>query len=193
MSATLKPPAPMTVDEFLDWPEDPTGARWQLVDGEPVMMEPASPLHGAIQSNLGFILTAHLRAHRPGCHCITAPGIQPHARAGNNVRVPDLAVHCGSARRGEPLLNDPLMAVEILSISNRAQTWSNVWTYCSIPELREILVVHAASVMAEVLTRAEDGSWPKEFQRQGTLVTLGSIALSFPLADAYVGTELTHG
>jgi len=190
MSASVKPPVPMTADEFLDWPEDPNGNRWQLVDGEPVMMAPAAPLHGTIQANLGFILTGHLRAHRPGCHVITAPGIQPRARAASNVRVPDLAVHCATTRRGEPLLDSPLLAIEILSVSNRAQTWSNVWTYCSVPELQEILIIHAASVAAEVLTRAGDGSWPKEFLRAAPVVTLRSIGLSFPLLEAYRGTEL---
>ena len=196
MSASVrvrKPPGPMTVEEFLDWPEDPTGALWQLVEGEAVMMAPAAPLHGNIQNNLSFILTAHLRAARPGCHSVTSPGIQPRVRAKLNLRIPDVAVHCSISDRGEPVMTAPILAIEILSVSNRAETWSNVWTYCTIPTLREIMVIHAASRIAEVLTRAEDGSWPESFERSGALVTLASIGLTFPLADAYIGTVLADG
>ncbi len=42
--------------------------------------------------------------------------------------------------RGEQVIDDPILAIEILSVSNRAETWSNVWTYCSIPSLLEIMV-----------------------------------------------------
>ena len=34
--------ARMTVTEFLTWPADPSGRTWQLIDGEPVAMAPAS-------------------------------------------------------------------------------------------------------------------------------------------------------
>ncbi len=190
MSASAKPPVPMTAEEFLDWPEDPSGARWQLVEGEPVMMAPAAPLHGTIQTNLGYLLTAHLRANRPGCHAVTAPGIQPRVRSSSNVRVPDLAVHCGTTRRGEPLLDSPILAIEVLSITDRSLTWSNVWTYCTIPSLREIMVIHAASRVAEVLTREEDDTWPSQFERFTDRVHLRSIGLTFELKDAYQGSEL---
>jgi len=43
-------PARMTVDEFLAWDSgDPSGAVWQLVDGEPIAMVPGSENHGALQ------------------------------------------------------------------------------------------------------------------------------------------------
>ncbi len=189
MSASLKPPAPMTVDEFLDWPEDSTGARWQLVEGEPMMMAPASTVHAAMQGNLATLLNAHLWQVRPGCHVLTAAGVIPRVRRDSNIRIPDLVVRCGPSSRGEALLDDPLLAIEILSVSNRAETWSNVWTYCSIPSLREIMVIHTASVTAEILRRSEDG-WPERFEQVVGTVRLDSIGLIFPILDAYRGTEL---
>jgi hypothetical protein len=43
----------MTVEEFLVWDAgDATGRRWQLVDGEPVLMAPAADVHGRIQAEL---------------------------------------------------------------------------------------------------------------------------------------------
>jgi len=51
----------MTVAEFLEWePDDRSGALWQLLDGEPEMMAPASDRHGSIQSRLGQLIGVHL-------------------------------------------------------------------------------------------------------------------------------------
>jgi Uma2 family endonuclease len=53
----------MTVAEFLEWePDDRSGALWQLRDGEPEMMAPASDRHGSIQSRLAYLLISHLDA-----------------------------------------------------------------------------------------------------------------------------------
>lgn len=41
----------MTVAEFLAW-NPPEGQAWQLVDGEPQAMAPASRTHGTIQGEL---------------------------------------------------------------------------------------------------------------------------------------------
>ena len=190
MSAHLKPPVPMTLQEFLDAPDDPTGANWQLVEGEPVMMAPASTIHGTIQANLAYLLTGHLRRARPRCRVVTAPSIVPRVRRDSNVRVPDLAVHCGTARRGEQTIEDPILAVEILSASNRAETWANVWTYCSIPSLQEIMVIRTATMAAEILRRKPDSGWPEQFSPVEGAVRLGSIDFEFPLIEAYFGTEL---
>ncbi len=56
----------MTVHEFQDWqPDMHADRRWQLVDGVPVCMSPASDNHGRILAETTFMLTAHLRATRP--------------------------------------------------------------------------------------------------------------------------------
>jgi Uma2 family endonuclease len=41
-------PSRMTVSEFLAWPGDDSGARFELVDGEPRAMAPASGTHGTL-------------------------------------------------------------------------------------------------------------------------------------------------
>jgi Uma2 family endonuclease len=50
----------MTVAEFLAWPGDDTGARFELVDGELRAMAPASGTHGTLQSNFVRLLGNHL-------------------------------------------------------------------------------------------------------------------------------------
>src|SRR5262245_8276192 len=44
-----KPPPSMTVADFLAWPGDGTGRKFQLVDGEVRAMSPASAAHAMIQ------------------------------------------------------------------------------------------------------------------------------------------------
>ena len=83
MSAARKMPPLMTVAEFLAWkPEDKPGAIWQLRDGEPEMMAPASDRHGAIQARLVQLLGMHLDAQGGRSHVGVAPGVVPCERSG---------------------------------------------------------------------------------------------------------------
>ena len=185
-------PHHMTVEEFIAWAGD---GRWQLVDGEPRAMSPASATHGIIQTNVGYTLTRHLRATGSPCRVVTEPAIVPRVRARSNMRVPDLAVTCADVGAGLIALPDPVLIVEILSPTNESDTWENVWTYVSIPSVREVLVLRSSSVAADLLRRNSDGTWPSEpiqISRDGTL-HLETMALTCPLAELYIGTYLARG
>src|SRR5690348_8681050 len=150
----------MSVAEFMAWhPED--NRQWQLVDGEPQAMAPAGTTHGAIQSETAYLLTSHFADRGSPCRVITAPRIVPRVQASHNVRIPDLAVTCSPSRADASSLEDPVLVIEILSPSNQAETWSNVWTYTSIPSVQEILVIRTAEIRADLLRRHPDGTWPE--------------------------------
>ena len=53
-------PSRMTIEEFLDWSGDGSGQKFELVDGEPRAMAPASGTHGRIQATLARLLGNHL-------------------------------------------------------------------------------------------------------------------------------------
>jgi Uma2 family endonuclease len=114
----------MTVTEFLAW-DAPGSGSWQLVDGEPVAMAPASRTHGALQLELGRLIGNHLVASGSPCTVIAAPGIIPRVRASENFRIPELAVTCTQYETEEYDVSDPVLIVEVLSPSNRAETWQN--------------------------------------------------------------------
>jgi Uma2 family endonuclease len=192
MSSALKPPAAMTVAEFLAW-DAPGGSRWQLVDGEPVAMATASRTHGTLQGELGFLIIAHLNASGSPCILVTAPGIVPRVRANENFRIPDLAVTCTRYESEEYDVSDPVLIVEVLSPSNRAATWQNVWSFTTIPSLREILILSSTTVRAELLRRDSDGNWPAASTviEDGDLI-LDSIGLTVPLAAIYRTTRLAR-
>lgn len=178
----------LTVDEFQDW-EPPLGMghlRWELVDGEPVAMAPPGVNHGAIQSMAAFLLTAHLRATRPGCRVITTPGVIPRLRSRFNERVPDLGVSCGPFTDGR-VLADPLLLVEILSPSNEAKTRANAWAYATIPSVQEVLILSSTAVRAEILRQGEET--PERVVGTETL-HLTSIGYAGRLAEFYATTNL---
>ena len=113
-------------------------------------------------------------------------------RANINLRVPDLGVTCTPDALSQQTLPDPILLIEILSPGNASDTWDNVWSYTTIPSVREIVVVHSTRVFAELLRREADGNWPAEPEEigpDGTL-RLDSIAFACPLSAVYARTHL---
>lgn len=189
MSSAIKIPTHMTIETFLDWAPQ-TGQQWQLIDGIPIAMAPASDAHGAIQSEIAFLLISHLRRRNSRCRVVTAPGIVPKLLSAENVRIPDLAVTC-APEAGQRLIQDPILAIEILSPSNAAETWTNIWAYASIPSITEILIVASTEIRADLLRRNPDQSWPAqpEIIKADGVITLTSIEGEFRLIDLYRTTR----
>jgi len=126
----------MSVAEFLSW-EAGDDRRWQLVDGAPQPMAAANRTHGALLAEAGGSIGNHLVALKSPCRVIMMPGIIPHVRSSHNFRIRDLAVTCSGYQSEETALTEPVLIVEILSPSNQAETWANVWTYTTIPSVKE--------------------------------------------------------
>lgn len=193
MSASLRIPhipAKMTVAEFLEWcPED--GQRWELVDGTPRAMAPAKMGHNAIMGELGAQLRNHLLERGSPCTMVPTPGVIPRLQADMNFRVPDLAVTCAPFASNDTHMAEPVLIAEVLSPSNQAETWANVWAYTTIPSVREILVLHSLGIRAEVFRRGEDGNWPEapETVTEGELC-LACIGFRTPVASLYRSTGL---
>jgi Uma2 family endonuclease len=122
---------------------------------------------------------------------VTAPGIVPRVRANVNFRIPELAVTCTRYEAEEYDVSNPVLIVEILSPSNRAETWQNVWSYTTIPDLREILILSSTAIRAELLRRGSDGNWPEASTaiEDGDLF-LDSIGLNVALTAIYRTTRL---
>lgn len=190
MNAHVKPPIRMTVDEFLAWEPD-DGRKWELVDGEPRAMAPAKPTHAFLQNELARLIGNHLLAQGSTCRSATEPGIVPDVHTGHNVLVPDLAVTCTPGDGDEEgTISAPVLIIEILSRSNQAETWKNVWAYTSIPWVQEILVLHSTHIGAELLRRGPDGAWPAGPSAVESGFVLDSIGCRIPLADIYRTTRL---
>jgi Uma2 family endonuclease len=180
-------PERMTLTEFLGWtPDDPTGAAYQLIDGEPVPMAPASRNHAALMIEIGALLRNHLMETGSPCSVLGEPGIVPHIGADWNFRLPDLGVAC-SPPSSDPVVRDPVLLIEILSPSNENEARANIWAYTTIPSVREILAVRSARMEAELFRRRPDGNWPEspDIIAGSDILTLSSIGFASPLSAYY--------
>ena len=182
-SARRKTPEPMTSPISSLGRGTAAARKFQLVDGELRAMSPGSATHGAIQTDSGAMSSAATwssRAKLPGRH--RSPLIATRVRANVNLRVPGSRRQLHARlRRISRSLPDPIVLIEILSPGNASDTWDNVWSYTTIPSVREIVVVHSTRVFAELLRRDADGNWPAQPMRSGRMAPCGSRASASPV------------
>jgi len=190
MSEFAKVPVYMGVQDFLVW--DPGDhLRYELVDGEPRAMAPANTINALLQNELGRLIGNHLRDRATNYEVLAHLGVIPQLLSAHSMRIPDLGVTCSPITPAQPAMNEPLLLVEILSPSNQAKTWSNVWAYTTIASLQEILVLYTTRVSAKVLRRDQDGKWPDEpMERSAGDLELTSIGFCVPLLELYRRTGL---
>ena len=176
-----QPPSRMTLAEFFAWnPNDVSVRHWQLIDGEPVAMAPASEAHAALQMEIGRLLANHLIARGLHCRVLSEAGVVPRVRHDRNYRIPDLAVTCAPPSTGL-MVTEPILLIEILFPSNEIETWANIWAYTTIPSVTEILIVSSTKVEAELLRRNADNSWPEQPERIGPETTARLDSIDFPV------------
>jgi Uma2 family endonuclease len=191
MSAALDPTfSRMMLEEFLVW-DAPTAEHWQLIDGRPIAMAPASGTHGLLQAEFGALVRNHLLERGSPCRVVVAPGVVPRARSNMNFRIPDLGVTCAPPT-ADPAIVDPVLLCEILSPSNESETRANVWAYTTMPSVQEIILLRSTRIEAELLRRDPDGNWPADLSilAATATLTLDSIGFSVPLAALYRTTGL---
>jgi Uma2 family endonuclease len=190
-----KPPPLMTATEFLAWPGDGTGRIYELVEGELRAQDPASDTHGTIHADLVLLIGNHLLAKRPHCRVVAAPGVQPNLRADWNYRIPEIAVTCTPNRPDVHKTPEPLLVIEVLSPSNRSDTWNNVALFATLPSIIEIVVVESERAGAHLLRRNQDGSWPPNPTPVEAVDELRLTAIDqvIPLAEVYRSTHLFPG
>ena len=178
----------MTVSEFLLW-EDGTDTRYELLGGSPVAMAPPAMAHGILALRLGARIDAALRS-RSSCFGQSEAGIVRPDRD-DTCYIADLAVTCTPPERGQQLVRDPLLIVEILSPGTALfDRQTKVSDYRRIPSVEEILLIDSTSIFAEVLRR-EGERWITEIVcgPQATL-SLVSIGLTVAMSDLYEGIDL---
>ena len=185
MVALAQLPLRMTVQEFLNW-DFADGLRYELVDGIPRAMAPAKPAHGRLLHELSRRIGNHLVERGRNCDVVIEPGVVPQLLSGHNVRIPDLAVTCAPIASNQSLLPDPVLVIEILSPSNQADTWNNVWAYTTVPSVQEILILRSDRIAADLLRRRPDQTWPDEpVSIIEGILALESSGFEITLADLY--------
>jgi Uma2 family endonuclease len=183
-------PPRMTVDEFLAWDGGGHQGRLELVAGRVRTTPTASATQALIQGNLIYLVGAHIRAKGlPDRVGFRAP-VVPRLSACYHLRTPDLVV----TRSTDPIMKlfpEPLLVAEVRSEENEPTIRESFWAYTTIPSVKEILIVDAEVVRAEIYRVGSDGFWvgPVIVEAGGT-IRLDSLDASFPIAEVYAGTYL---
>ncbi len=182
----------MTADDFLAWPGDGTGRKAQLIDGDVYTMAPASSVHARIQATLTHILEAAALLSRSGLNVLTEAAVQLRLNASANIRVPDIAGTFEILERGQQIIQEPVLLVEVLSPGNEDTTRDNIRAYASIPSVRQMLVVHSTRILAETYTRDAGGNWPANpgLTGPGEMLDVSIAGLHCSVAELYRGTWL---
>ncbi|HEY1431930.1 MAG TPA: Uma2 family endonuclease [Stellaceae bacterium] len=178
----------MSLAEFLRW-EDGTDTRYELLDGMVIAMAPPAPAHGFLAARLCAGIEAALQSRRP-CMVQVEAGIARPDRD-DVCYVADLAVTCHSPRRGDQLISNPVLIVEVLSPrTGLFDRQTKVADYRRIPSVEEILLIDSTSVFAEVLRREGD-RWITEIIRgPHATLSLASIGLTAAMSELYEGIDL---
>src|SRR5215472_15076607 len=178
----------MTLAEFLRW-EDGTDTRYELISGVPVAMTPPARPHGVLRIRLGAAIDTGLRSRRP-CLTQAEAGIVRPDRD-DSFFVADLAVTCTPYERGEQLVKDPILIVEILSPgTERHDRQIKVPAYRDIASVEEILLIDSESIYAELLRR-EGGPWYSELVRgRDAILRISSVGLQIAMAELYEGIDI---
>lgn len=184
MNIAVRKPRPyMNVTAFMDLiARFPDEERWELLDGEPVLMAPQTERH----QRLVGALFARCRELARAKDSVALPGLGLLSdEVDDYAPIADVVVRCGPAVEGG-YAKDPVLVGEVLSPSTmRWDRGGKVEFYQSIPSLQVILIVYQDEVRIEAWLR-DGAEWRREV-RQGRAATLDLPALggTVTLAEIY--------
>lgn len=141
----------MTVEEFLDFCDVlPRGEKWELHDGQPVMMVGGTAAHAIISGNL--LRALFDPARRRGCRPLS--GFFIRANEGSLFE-PDVTVVCGSIHPQSRSSEEPVLIVEVLSPSTmRFDRVLKFERYRAMPSVEQIIHVFQENIRLESCHRA---------------------------------------
>jgi Uma2 family endonuclease len=184
MALATKRDARMDVSEYRLWVEGrPAHERWELLDGEPVLMAPPRERHQRIVMNLAGRLDS--LAESRGCRAM--PGLAILSDAVDDFSpIPDVVVRCGPPLP-DGYAADPLLVAEVLSPTTMSlDRGRKIDFYRTVQSLGAILIVYSDEARVEVWRRAGDDWTVSALGLDGT-VTLPELDGAVPVRDIYRG------
>lgn len=177
---------PLTANDFLHLYEGAEG-RWELVEGEPVMMTGGTFRHADVAGNIYFALRDKLRGQN--CRPFNADagvGIDLH-----NIRYPDVTVYCdprdldvnlSEKRTGQ----HPVVIFEVASPSTAAlDRGLKLQQYKALPSVQHIVFVNPDEQTVELYARAGESAWEETVLAPGADLPLPSIGTALTARDMF--------
>ncbi|MGX5775217.1 Uma2 family endonuclease [Methylorubrum zatmanii] len=182
MALALRRDPGMRVAEYQAWVADrPDEERWELIDGEPLLMAPQSERHQLIVANL----IRHLRPLGRDRACRAIPGIAVLSDTMDTFApIPDVVVRCGPPLK-DGYARDPILVAEVLSPSTMSRDRGlKTDFYLGIASLRVFLIVYQDEPRVEVWRRGSEG-WSFGAHTVGDVVELPEPGGRLAVADIY--------
>jgi Uma2 family endonuclease len=163
---SLPRPLRMTAAEFIAWALDQPQGRYELANGEVIAMAPERAGHALVKLEAARALQDAVAA--AGLPCQVFPDGMAVQIDDATVYEPDASVRCGPSLPEEAVVfSDPIVVVEVLSPSTRAQdTGAKLEAYFRLPSVQHYLIVntstrsvihHARSAEGAIATRIHHG------------------------------------
>lgn len=164
----------------------PEEERWQLIDGEPIMMAPPTLVHQRIAANLARKLNDALDVHRPDLFAMHEVGISLEGREKFRP-IPDVAI-LDAEIEDIRYATAFYLAAEVLSESNTAEFISlKRARYAEAPTCAHVLIISQSDICLELWSRSS--GWRGEvFRSADDVISLPEFGVSLRLGDLYRGT-----
>lgn len=183
MALALRRDPGMRVAAYQAWVADlPDEERWELIDGEPVLMAPQSERHQQIVANL----VRHLRPFGRDRGCRAIPGIAVLSDSMDTFApIPDVVVRCGPPLE-DGYARDPVLVAEVLSPSTMSRDRGlKTDFYRSIASLKLFLIAYQDEPRVEVWRREPDSGWAFEARDLGGAIDLPELGGRLAVAESY--------
>ena len=188
MNIALGKPKRLNVAEFIEMIRPhPDEQRWELLDGEAVLMSPQTERHQRIVMNL--LRSADRWAQSRGC--VALPGLgMLNDEIDDYAPIPDVLVRCGAMVDGG-FAKDPVFIAEVLSPSTmNNDRGRKVDFYKTIASLQSLIVVYQDEARVEHWTRT-DGGWIHAVSRGlSASLEVPCLNATLALAELYAGVPL---
>lgn len=177
----------LSVDEFVEMIRPfPDEERWELLEGEAVLMAPQSERHQRVVMNL--LRRLDRLADARGCHALPGLGLL-NDEVDDYAPIPDVVVRCGPPVDGG-YARDPVLIAEVLSPSTMSNDRGRKLDfYRTIPSLRTILIVYQSEVRIEAWQREGDEWRWLVLKEAGASLALPELGGDLSLAEVYDGID----
>ena len=185
MSQALAKRPRLSVAEFVEsirpYPDE---ERWELLDGDAVLMAPQSERHQRIVMNMLRRLD-RLAEHR-GCTVLPGLGVL-NDTIDDYAPIPDIVVRCGFPVDGG-YAKDPILLAEVLSPSTmNNDRGRKLDFYRTIACLRTILLVYQNEARVEAWQRDDDEWRWMVLKDLGSTISLPELGGELRLSEVYEG------
>jgi Uma2 family endonuclease len=176
----------LSPEQFFAWLPGQEG-RYELVDGEVVMLAGAGRRHDRVVVNLISTIDGQLRSGP----CQTFTGDTFVSTSPATRRMPDVGVDCGKPDDDALTADRPSLVVEVLSPTTRAMDVTiKLQEYQSLDALDYVLLVDTESPKVHFHSRRHDRSWTASVvEGLASSISLEKLSVELKLSEIYRGLE----